>query len=563
VSLALNFPLLDVGPYWLATVLVAANNVALVRLLGPAQAGHCERHGEQHVVSGSSRTSGTTSGLSKTVISLLAVTLLFVAARAWLNEILIYPHDPNRADMLVVIQLGIRRLLQGRTPYAMYDVPWPATLPYGPVMWAPMIVPYLLHADVRVATVAGALVVPAACAIAAIAWTRRADVTNALGCVLLLAAIALSPNLRGFMSIGHTPAYWPLLPIFAWALHRQRWTTAAILCGLLIVARTTMVSLVPALVIAVWQRDRSRTLKTVAALVVAVVLPLLPFAIADLPSVQYAFYGSYQTVIKGYVWTSTTWAQNTVGVTGLLLARGWRAAVEPVQTVAMLAVAAATWIRLRRGDDASVWAAFGLLVFSMTTLWPVVYVYFDVFLLFASAAVVRGWPATARGAWPAWGRTLAAAAVALFVTAVLVVPLHASIDVGRASARRFLYAGFSGDEHAADRDYAWVDGTRATLLVPSLARGDATIAIMCEPYITAKNGRQQLTAALNGIVLGTADIGDGWQQVSWRAPARAWQIGANELTLFLSSAISPYDAGEGRDTRRLSIAVDRLNVTAP
>jgi hypothetical protein len=555
VSLALNFPLLDVRPYWLATILVAANNVALVRLMGAG-----------YVVSGFSRTNGPTTGFSRTVtivLSAIAVALLFIAARSWLTEILIYPHDPNRADMLVVIQLGIHRLLQGRTPYAMYDVPWPATLPYGPVMWAPMIVPFLLHADVRFATVAGALVIPAACAIAAMARAQRADVTGALGCVIVLASVAFSPPLRGFMSIGHTPAYWPLLPIFAWALQRQRWTAAAILCGLLIVARTTMVSLVPALLIAVWQRDRSHTLKTVAALVVAVVLPLLPFAIADLLSLQYAFYGSYQTVIKGYVWTSTRWAQNTVGVTGLLLARGWRSAVEPVQAIAMIAVAAATWIRLRRGDDASVWAAFALLVFSMTTLWPVVYVYFDVFLLLASAAVVRGWPPPAGSAWASWARSLAVAAVALLAAAVVVVPVHASIDVGRASARPFLYAGFSGDEHAPDRDYAWVDGTRATLLVPSLVRRDAAIAIVCEPYITAKNGRQQLTATLNGIVLGTADIGDGWQQVSWRAPARAWQIGANELTLFLSSAISPYDAGEGRDTRRLSIAVDRLNVTAP
>jgi hypothetical protein len=547
VSLALNFLLLDVRPFWLATILVLANTVTILAFWNPST-----------VVSGFSRTRPVRGML----VALVAIGLLFVAAYTWLTQILIYPHDPNRADMLVVIQLGIRRLLQGHTPYAMYQVPWPATLPYGPVMWAPMIVPYLLHADVRFATVLGALVVPTTCALLAIARANSDDLAGAAASLVVLAAIVFSPNLRAFMAIGHTPAYWPLLPIFAWALHRQRWTTAAILCGLLIVARTTMVALVPALIIAVWQRQRPRAAVTIAILAATVVLPLLPFAIADFASVRYAFYGSYQTVIKGFVWTSTTWAQNTVGVTGWLLAHGWNRAVEPVQAVAMFTTATITWSGLRRGDDAAPWAAFSLLVFSMTTLWPVVYLYFDVFLLLVSAAVVRDWPELSRGAWSSWGRAVATAVALLAVTTIALVPSHASIDVGRPGARRWLYAGFSGDEHAADRDYAWVEGTQAKILVPSLVRRDATIALTCEPYVL-RRGRQQVTAALNGVVLGSVDVGDGWQRITWSAPARAWQIGVNELTLFLASATSPYDAGEGRDTRRLSMAVQRLNVIAP
>ena len=65
--------------------------------------------------------------------------------------------------MLVVIQLAIRRLLQGGNPYTIYHVPWDVPLPYGPVMWAPLIVPSLLHADVRFVTLAGVLFVPIAC----------------------------------------------------------------------------------------------------------------------------------------------------------------------------------------------------------------------------------------------------------------------------------------------------------------------------------------------------------------------------------------------------------------
>ena len=556
VSLALNFYLLDVRPFWLATILVAGNAALIVRQWGPAKAGH-------YVPTPVGFPTPVVSGLSRTgaaIIAATALALLLYAAHSWLAQILTFPHDPQRADMLVVIQLGIRRLLQGHSPYAMYQVPWPVTLPYGPVMWSPMIVPLVLHADVRFATILGALFVPSVCALAAVTRARGREYFAATGWVAVLAAIVFSPDVRGFISIGHTEAYWPLLPLFAWTLHRRRWLAAGITCGLLIVARTTMIALVPALLAAVWHHDRRRTWPSIAALAATVALLLLPFAVVDVAAFRYAFYGSYQNVIKGFVWTSTEWAQHTIGVTGLLLGRGWRAAVEPIQAVTMTAVAVATWFRIKRGGDATVWSAIGLLAFSMTTLWPVVYLYFDVFLLFVSAALARERFADGDRPWRWWTPSLAGAAALLAIAAVTSIPLRAAIDVGASADRRYLYAGFSGDERASERDYAWVDGTRAKILVPSLARRDAIIEVLCDPYVTTPNGRQQLTATLNGHLLGAADIGDGWQHLTFRAPARAWMVGTNELELLMSSATSPREAGEGTDTRRLSIAIDRVDV---
>ncbi len=75
------------------------------------------------------------------IAATVAAVLLVIAARAWLYELLVYPHDPLRADMLIVIQEGIRRMLRGQNPYTMYHVPWDATLPYGPVLWLPYAVP--------------------------------------------------------------------------------------------------------------------------------------------------------------------------------------------------------------------------------------------------------------------------------------------------------------------------------------------------------------------------------------------------------------------------------------
>jgi hypothetical protein len=69
-----------------------------------------------------------------------------------------------------------------------------------------------------------------------------------------------------------------------------------------------------------------------------------------------------------------------------------------------------------------------------------------------------------------------------------------------------------------------------------------------------------MSVTLNGTVLGTVTLREGWQRVSLAAPPSAWQIGVNEVNLSLSSAISPVEAGRGNDTRRLSAAIDRLNV---
>ena len=315
----------------------------------------------------------------------LAVT----ACHAWLHQILTIPHDPQRADMLIVVQQGLQRMLQGRNPYTIYHVPWDAPLPYGPMLWAPYAIPFALRADIRFLTVAGELFVPVACAIAATVCAARGRMFACAGCLAMLAAMCLNPDLERFASIGHTPVYWPLLALFAWLVVRERWYAAAIALGLLVVARTTMVAIVPVLLMAVWSRERAKLPGALALVALAVAVPFLPFAIWDARALAYALYGSYQNVIKGFVWTSTTWAQHTIGLTGVLLSNGLPRLVDAFQEIVMLAVYAACWFAMRRGRQPVAWMGLALLAFSMTTLWPVTYVYFDVFVLLA-AAVLAG-----------------------------------------------------------------------------------------------------------------------------------------------------------------------------
>ncbi len=270
--------------------------------------------------------------------------LLLAAARGWLHEILVFPHDPNRADMLVVIQFGIRRLLQGGDPYAMYNVPWPATLPYGPVMWAPMILPTLAHADVRFVTLFGFVFAAMTCCAAVLSRGGSRRASGAVAWLIVLAAVAFSQDLRHFVSIGHTPAYWPLLGLFAFLVVREQWEAAAVTAGLLIVARTTMIAVAPVVLIAVWYRARPTIVRVTALMTAAVVIPFLPFAIWNWSRAgSTALRQLHQcSVVKAATWCgrpSNGRSGTLIGITGPLLALGWRnGAVEIVQIAVMVAV---------------------------------------------------------------------------------------------------------------------------------------------------------------------------------------------------------------------------------
>ncbi|HKE83635.1 MAG TPA: hypothetical protein VKB50_07775 [Vicinamibacterales bacterium] len=489
---------------------------------------------------------------------LVALVLVFVAARSWLHQILIFPIDAQRADMLVVIEHGIRRVLEGQNPYATYHVPWEATLPYGPVLWMPYLTPYVIHADIRFAAIASALFIPTVCAVCATALAFDRRIAAAAGCVLMLCAIVFSPDLRGFISIAHTPSYWPLIAVYAWCVARERWLMAALFGGVLIVARTTMVAVAPVLLLAVWHRERRLMGKTTALLAASAVLPFVPFALADFRALEHALYGSYQHLMKEFVWTQTTWAHNSVGVTGLLLRAGWKSLVEPTQVVSMLAVYVAAFIRLRRGDRPLPWMAIALLVFSMTTLWPVHYIYLDVFLLLV-CGVVAEYIFSRR--WHRFAVSVPLCATVLAIAIAVDIPTSPIVDVRR-SNRAFLYAGFSADERG-DGSFAWVDGNRAEVLLPRRSRVDARIEIVCEPNLAEASAVQDMSVSLNDTVLGTGTLRGGLQAVTLAAPGRVWQYGVNRLGLSFPTGGSPADSDERRDSRKLSVACARVAVRTP
>ena len=351
--------------------------------------------------------------------AVLCAAVVVVICRRWLQQIFTIPIDAFASDMLVVIREGLRRALSGHNPYTIYHVPWDAPLPYGPLMWGPYMLPLLLRADLRFLTVAGQLFVPAACAVAAVRAITRQRLAFAASAIVLLLAVGSSPDLWRFTATAHTPVYWPLLALFAWLVVEQRWHAAAVALGLLVVARSTMVAMVPIFLMAAWQDDRRAFTGTLVRVVLASCLPLLPFAVWDWQALKYAMYGSYEVVIKTVVWPDPT-VPHTIGLTGVLLSHGLQRWVEPVHVLVMIAVYAGSWFALRKRCAPLAVMSAGLVAFSMTTLWPVYYLYFDPFLLLTAAVVVQARPALRRSTLATlgtWSAAVVSVAIVVVVTA--------------------------------------------------------------------------------------------------------------------------------------------------
>jgi len=147
-------------------------------------------------------------------------------------------------------------------------------------------------------------------------------------------------------------------------------------------------------------------------------------------------------------------------------------------------------------------------------------VYFDVFLLLAAAVLaetVTDLVSRVPSLTQTWTATAAATAVLVAGSAAVMLPLSPLVDAGAAGARPFLRSGFTGDEREGDRTFAWVDGRHASILLLRRTARVAAIDVFCSPALAA----QQMSAVLNGALVGTVTLARGWNEVSLTPPAQA------------------------------------------
>lgn len=496
------------------------------------------------------------------IATVMAVTIVAVATNRWTR---VLAWQAYGADMLIVVREATRRFLNGRTPYTTYrtyDAPWNIAMPYGPGLWGPFLVPQLLRLDFRFLTIIGELFVPVWCGVAAIVESARGSIAGAAGWLAVLAALVLALDVQGFTLIGHTPVYWPVLPLFAAMAWRSRWVQAACLLGVLVLARTTMVAVVPVFLMAVWNANRRGFPLVLAVLLVTIAAGIVPFIVWDYRGIWDNMVLSYPRVMKESVWPVLARSGiETIGLTEWLLERHREALVVPAQVLAMIGVYGASWLAIRRCATPLPWMALALFAFSMTGLYPVHYLYYDVLLLLVSGAIVETLGAgSVRMAATPWLVSLIVLTALMVGATRAVMSPYPHVAAGDDSPGALLRSGFAMSESDGQRRFSWIVGHDATIILPRRSAEAAVIVLTVQSPFGTADASQSVTAILNGNVLAHTAIPAGWREIRFTAPRSTWWVGFNQLHLVFSSTVSPRNVGAGDDPRQLALAVSRVDV---
>jgi hypothetical protein len=300
-----------------------------------------------------------------------------------------------------------------------------------------------------------------------------------------------------------------------------------------------------------------------AALAITITVMVAPFVVWDYRGIWDNMVVSYPRVMREAVWpVLARGGMETIGLTEWLLERHREALVVPAQVLIMIGVYAATWPAIRRGATPLPWMALALFAFSMTTLYPVHYLYYDVLLLLASGAIVEtlGIEPLRMAAGP-WLASLAAVIALMFVATLGVLAPFPHVAAGEDTAGHMLRTGFGMAERDGERRFSWIAGHQATIVIPRGSAEAADIVVTAQSPLGSADPAQSMTAILNGTVLAHVVVAAGWQEVRLVAPRSTWWIGFNQLQLVFSSTVSPRDVGAGDDTRQLALAVSRVDVT--
>jgi len=314
------------------------------------------------------RQGGPDAGTWVWLASLLALCLFLIPRT---------PHDAA-GDMLQIIDFASADLLRGVSPFQPYLTSSGKEVPFGywPGVWLPYLPLVALGIDLRVLNlVAFGLIV--------LLFVRAAGGWNGSGTILALTLfpfMASSQMLQMFL-FGHLWVYWLCVCLTLYFVVQRRYALAALLLGICLVTRPTVLFIVAPLAAWVWSRAGLAVLLRSVAIALAVVLAVqLPFVLAYGEAYIANSFG--RLVGFGQVLTHFSLA-------GMLRAAGLQALNLPLQ--ALIAVALFALVAMRR----SLPAAQFVMVCGLAYVWEVLfasyatrYVYFPGFLLLILGLVI-------------------------------------------------------------------------------------------------------------------------------------------------------------------------------
>lgn len=500
------------------------------------------------------------------LIGLLSLIILFVGSSRFIEQVLYIPIDPYRADMLPKIQAGLNTLLSGHNLYkAYYDIaPWEIRFGYGPVLWAPYLIPHLLRIDLRFLNIFCLLFIPAVVLLAALILSFRKNLAHVLVLMALAYVICNDKGLLSFIKIGHTPVYWPLLFFLCYCFSTNRFRTTSFILALLLAARTTMIVIMPIFFMFLLKYQRRYFFQCVLITGITLFLLFIPFILLDHNMLIENMVLKYPRVVAEAIWTRPEWIYRTFGITGFLVKNHLEYYLTLIEIVSLLVIYCLTLWYMRTPKHALLWMAGALTVFSMTSIWPVIYLYFDVMFLFLCATIVQY--DDILFLIPRPGRLLPVLACLLFLVLGIVFVAKTEnyylLDVGSSSARKNLVSGFSANEQFGDtsRTFCWAMGKRAEISLPRRFPSSAFIKMNVLPFQPLADSQQTVSFFLNKYFLGKEKLEPGWREIVIPAPYGTWLLGNNLFAMEFSYAYSPKSFNINSDERKLAVAFDSIEI---
>ncbi|MBF0482198.1 MAG: hypothetical protein HQK82_11080 [Desulfovibrionaceae bacterium] len=500
------------------------------------------------------------SGYGRVLVSGAAIALA-----VWQGYLLIVPAlsipPLETGDMIPIIELGVKTLLNGVNPYSqVWWFPWEMRIVYGPVLWFPYILPTAAGLDLRLLPICCDLMIlalPLAAARSLAIAKRPFAAALAAAFSVLFAALLAQGS-----SCLQTPSYWPLIIVFAWQFLAKRHKTAAFTLGLLIAARVNM--LVAALIYLGYmaRRHRDRLPVGVGLCSLGAVLPYLAF-IKEYRAIAYNSGPFLAYVARDLIWNNAEFLRKTFGAATLLVPLHATWLLPWLQAPGVCALVWLCWKFAKTPRQALSWMALGIAVVTFTHWLPSHTYYYDALVMWVAIALagIPGLPTPRGRAW----RLLAvwvAAPAAIVAFWVFFAGDAATIHVEDPGQAPLLRQGFSSLEYDPNSNirYSWVDGEEAVVSLPRNSRARASVRILCRAYQGLADGEQRITVLVNGNIVQDNALPAIWTHIVADVPEQYWKIGDNELRIRFDCAVSPAQTGAWADTRRLSAAISSISV---
>lgn len=134
---------------------------------------------------------------------------------------------------------------------------------------------------------------------------------------------------------------------------------------------------------------------------------------------------------------------------------------------------------------------------------------------------------------------------------------YGRIDIG-ADDTDYIGTGWHGAERDGATTFRWVEA-HASMVLPLADAAPLWLQIQLMPFEAEGLPPQTLTVEVNGHILDTVPVADGWQRLEIATDANIWHAGVNHLTLQFGRDTRPLDVG-GADGRRLAAALEYVRI---